>query len=328
MQLFGPAAGQDIATYKANGLKWGRTHGAKLATETGEEALASTYYDAIRVFQNLGELTGEDFDAEEAAAIKVYREYVFKNNGTIPGNWIFTDGLTNNALRGDAESKRAVILLATDGSYAPDITPLEWTAKADRSREVAYVMLAMMNAERLGEPRRDRLKLLLGQALGHYDQWFVSKEEPYIQPFMAGLTATALIRYYEQIDKDKRILPALKTGADWLWTNAWREKEQAFYYDTNSPAVGVPDLNQLVLPLFAWTYKAGGKPQYRLDRARAIFDGGVKGAYLDGAKQFNQNYYRGPEALKWIAVSDPLADLKAENAALKAKIQKAMEALK
>lgn len=321
----------NIDAYKANAVKWGRTHGQALALAAGDDALSRTYYDAIRVFQNLGELTGEDFSAEEAAAIKVYRDvYVLPNNGGVPGYWNFTDGLTQHALRtGDKESKRAVVLLATNGMYAQDWQTPEATAGTIRSREVAYAMLAMMNAERLGEPRRPRLKLLFEQAIGHYDQWFVSQTDKALIPFMAGLTATALIRYYDQVDKDKRILPALKTGADWLWANAWRDKEKGFYNEQPTGG-GAPDLNMLILPLFAWVWKMGGKPKYRLAQAQAIFDGGVSGAWLEGAKQFNQNYYWGPEALSWLNGSEPseLETLRAENKLLKAKVAKAQEALK
>jgi len=330
------AVGQDIATYKANGIKWGRTHGANLAVSVELEdfnpSLAVTYYDAIRVFQNLGELTGEDFSKEEASAIRAYRDrYVLPNNGGTSGYWSFTDGLTQHALRtGDAESRRAVILIAKNAAYHNDLTNPLSTVDSAFSREVAYAILAKMNSERLGEPRSPRLKLLLEHALGHYDQCFVSKTTKNVTPFMAGLTATALIRYYDQIEKDKRILPALKTGADWLWDNAWRDKEQGFYYDTDSQTVGTPDLNMLILPLYAWTYKMGGKPKYRLERAQAIFDGGVKGAWLDGPKQFNQNYYRGPEALKWMDVATPseLDSLKAQLKAANAKLDKVREAVK
>jgi len=318
------AVGQDIATYKANGIKWGRQHGQSLIAGTGD-----TYYDAIRVYQQLGEATGEDFSAEEAAAIKSYRDgYVLPNNGAVPGYWSFTDGLTQHALRtGDKESKRAAILISTNAAYHAD-APADWTVTYELSREVAYAMIAMMNAERLGEPRRPRLNLLFEQALGHYDQWFVSKTATNVCPFMTGLTGYALIRYYDQIDKDKRILPALKAGADWLWSNAWRADKRGFYYDVNSAADGgAPDLNMLVLPVFARAYRDGGKPKYRLERAQAIFDGGVAGAYLQGQKQFNQNYLRGFEALAWMT-GDELDTLRAENKLLKAKIQKAVEALK
>jgi hypothetical protein len=325
-----------VATYKASGLKWGRTHGANLVTATGDPALAATYYDAIRVFQNLGELTGEDFSAEEAAAIKVYRDsYVIPNDGRLPGYWCFTDGLTSHALRtGDAESKRAVLLIRDNASFhvsvPPNYPPLDWTAPSTASREVAYAIIDFLNAEKLGAPRHPLLSRYFEQALGHYDQWFVQNSDTNRQPFMAGITGYALIRYHDQIEKDKRILPALKTGADWLWENAWRPEQGGFYLNPDSKDVGAPDLNMLILPVFAWTYKQGGKPNYRLERALAVFDGGVAGAWLNGPKQFNQSYYRGPEALKWIAVAVPseIETLKAQLKAAEAKIEKAKEVLK
>jgi len=326
----------NIDAYKANAVKWGRTHGLALASAVGDDALARTYYDFTSVCQVIGEMTGEDFSAEEAAAIKVYRDgFVFGDGVKVPGRWCFTDGLTNHFLRtGDPESKRAVLLICETAechvSVPPNYPPPEWSEPSNVSREVAYSLIDFMNAEKLGAARHPLMARYFEQALGHYDQWFVSQIDKNVKPFMTGLTGYALIRYYEQIAKDKRILPALKTGADWLWANAWRPEQKGFYYDTDSQAVGgSPDLNMLIFPVFAWTWKMGGKPKYRLSQAQAIFDGGVGGAWLSGPKQFNQSYLRGWEALKWLGAGPTeLETLKAENKALKAKILKAAEALK
>jgi hypothetical protein len=322
--LLASASGQDVTTYKANGLKWGRTHGAHIATATSDEALGATYYDAIRVFQQLAEATGQDFSVEEAAALKVYRDgYVIRNNGGVPGYWMFSDGLTEHHLRtGDEESKRAALLFAT---RANTTRPAEWTAPASVSREVSYAILAILNGERLGQPRSPaRLTLLFTQALGHIDQWFQAKTEKPV-PFMVGLTATALIRYHDQIEKDPRIVKALKQAADGLWANAWRKG--AFYYDDASQTPA-PDLNLLIMPLYAFLYRETSEPKYR-EQAVQIFNGGVEGAWLDGPKQFNQTYLRGWEALKWINAGPTELDLlRAEVQTLKAKIESAKDALK
>ena len=61
---------------------------------------------------------------------------------------------------------------------------------------------------------------------------------------------------------------------------------------------GAPDLNLLIAPAFAWLYQRTGDTTYR-DRGDQIFAGGVKGAYLDGAKQFNQSYMWSFDFVKW-----------------------------
>jgi len=140
------------------------------------------------------------------------------------------------------------------------------------------------------------------------DQWFGSKSfrcpsicdpaaakgQYYIQPFMVGLTAEALIMWFDKTG-DARVLPALRQAMDWLWANAWVAGDQSFWYEnwvptpaTPFPAQpGAPDLNLLIAPAFAWIYKQTGDTTYR-DRGDQVFAGGVLNAYLAGGKQFDQ----------------------------------------
>src|SRR5262249_6795063 len=166
---------------------------------------------------------------------------------------------------------------------------------------------------------------------GHIDQWFFTKTyrcpsygycEPgvagqyYIQPFMVGLTAEALIQHYEtQTPQDARIPTAVKTAMDWLWANAWVAADQAFWYENwvadpslmFPPKPGAPDLNLLIAPAFAWLYKQTGDTTYR-DRADAIFAGGVTRACVscDG-KHFNQQYRWSFDYIKWRNASSSAA---------------------
>jgi hypothetical protein len=61
---------------------------------------------------------------------------------------------------------------------------------------------------------------------------------------------------------------------------------------------GAPDLNLLIAPAYAWLYSRTGDTTYR-DRGDQIFAGGVKGAWLDGSKVFNQNYMWSFDYVKW-----------------------------
>ena len=278
-----------------------------------DELLGATYYDAINVYLQAAEYTGDSkWTACADKATAVYRDqYVVPNGGSVPGYWNFTNGLTRDALAtGDVASKTAVFDLALHAAYSTDLTPLEWMQSASLSREVAYALRAHLNAEKLGAEPRPRTESLADLSLGHIDQWFISKtyrvaegSDPpqaqgmyYVQPFMVGLTAEALIMWEEKTG-DSRVVPAIQAALDWLWDNAWVPENQAFWYENwvadpsmpFPPKAGAPDLNLLIAPAYAWLYKKTCDPVL-LERADQIFAGGVAGAWLAGAKQFNQNY--------------------------------------
>src|SRR5947207_3687121 len=293
-----------------------------------DEYLTEVYYDAERAFQQVAEYTGDGAwltCTQRAAAI--YRDqYVMGapcwggGFGCVPGYWNFTHGLTMDYLRtGDAASRDAVMALSEHAAYAVDTTPLEETVSPWLSREVAYAIMSYINAEKVGAAPRARLPQLVDQALGHLDQWFVSRSflcpsfcqpaeaagQYYIQPFMLGLTAEALIMYADKTG-DGRILPAIKTALDWLWDNAWVVADQSFWYENwvSDPSIpfparrGAPDLNLVIAPAFAWVYQQTGDLTYR-DRGDAVFAGGVLNAYLAGGKQFDQNYSWSFDYVKW-----------------------------
>lgn len=310
------AQAPDLALFESQMTTYGAKHCATLKDPNVafDPKLAATYYDAIWVYFNIADYTHDSSWLSCAqAAEAVYRDkYVVPNNGNIPGYWNFTHGMTIDAQRnGDTASKAAVISVANNGAYAPDTTPIEWTADNTMSREVAYNIMTMLNAESLGRPRTARYGQLVDQAFGHMNQWFVLKTAKYIRPFMVSLTAHALISNNEK-NPDARTLPAIKGACDWLWANMWSATGNAFRYtnvDTatfpsTDPAYNTggtelaPDLNLLIAPIFAWVYKQTGDSKY-LSEADAIFSGGVKQAYLVNAKQYNQNYRLSFKYLEW-----------------------------
>ena len=311
-----PAAADDVPVpgldkWASQMVSHGQKHCANLEFATGDSALASTYYDMMRVAYQIADYTGDaSWDGCALRARQIYRdEYVLPNEGRIPGYWNFTTGFRMDFARtGDFASEVAAILLSQNAAYAPDTTPLPWTMSADLSREVAYAILSYINAEALGEPRRARRAQLVNQAHGHIKQWFVDfawqKRKGGLQqfsPFMVGLTANSLIRDWEET-KDPRLIPALRMAADWLWANAWLPSERSMFYDALNGGTGrgpgAPDLNLLIAPMYAFLYANTGETKYR-DRGDAIFAGGVDLAWLDGAKQFNQNYWWSFDYVKW-----------------------------
>jgi hypothetical protein len=287
---------------------YGEKHCTTLAQVSGDEALAATYYDMIRVMYQIADYTGDAvWKACALRARDVYRDaYVLRHKGQVPGYWNFTTGLRMDYGQSrDRRSHDAVLLMSQAAAYSPDWTPLEGTRRMDLSREVAYTIVGYIDAEALGEPRRTRRAALVNQAYGHLDQCFAQfvwrdsngKITTQFSPFMVGLTAHALIRDWEQTG-DVRLIPALTRAADWLWANAWIRRDRAMWYEAAHPTKAAPDLNLLIAPLYALLYRQTGDSKYR-DQGDALFAGGVDLAWLAGAKQFNQNYWWSFDYVRW-----------------------------
>jgi hypothetical protein len=166
---------------------------------------------------------------------------------------------------------------------------------------VAYAILAYLQAERVGEARRDRLLQLVEQAYDHLDQWIGRGDAAYVRPFMAALTSQALIEWH-QASGDGRVVPALVQAWDELWDRTWTSGHGAFMYtDRNVESGGTepaPDLNLLIAPVFSWLYLQTGEPRF-LERGDAIFRSGVANGFLDNPKQFNQSYRWSFDFLRW-----------------------------
>lgn len=316
----GGGSSSDVATgdLQENLLQWERymQAGGLAAYEeiergrNGEEKLAAVYYDAQRVFQQIGDYTKDPAWHQRAQkAEQIYRdEYVFPSGGEVPGYWNFTRGLANDFVRtGDARSKAGVILLAQKAAYARDSTPLSETENEGLSREVAYAIMSYLEAEKVGESRRERLGTLVAHARGHLRQWTVSESAPYVRPFMVGITAEALIQAAEAgAVGTNEIVKELGAAADWIWDRCWLPSEGAFAYTDRATDSGgrepAPDLNLLIAPLFAWLGLQTGDPRF-YERGDQIFIGGVQGAYLGGAKQFHQNYRWSFDYVRWRGLS-------------------------
>ena len=295
-----------LALWETHMLQYGKTHCSALqdAGRSFDEKLRDTYYDAEWVYYQIADYTHDpSWNTCAAAAEAVYRDnYVLKYNGAVPGYWIFSHGLLEDYMRtDDAQSRNALVQLAHNAAFAADTTPMSSTASVDQSRETAYVIMAYLNAELVGEPRRERLGALVDQALTQMQQWFAGGSVPYIRPFMVALTSHALISYQEQVG-GRDMLPVLQTAADWLWDNTWLPEARAFKYTDRTVESGgtepAPDLNLLIAPLYAWVYHQTGDDRYR-DRADQIFAGGVEQAAVHIGKQFNQNYRWSFSYLKW-----------------------------
>lgn len=275
--------------------------------------LSEIYYDGESVFYQIAE-----YDTANAAswqqcaqhAERIYRDrYVLDtqncNGGYCPGFWNFTEGLRRDFLfTGDIISKQAAIALSRNAAFARDNTS-EDTSQGQYMREVAYTILAYLDTEEFGEPRRARLATMVNHLLGHFDQVLMSGSPNGFQQtgtnaFMVGLAAQALIRYWEKTG-DTRVLPKIKFAADKLWAEHWDSTSGSFWYynhDNNGVREPAPDLNLLIVPLYGWVYRQTGDVNYR-NCGDTIFARGVQQAFLAQGKQFNQNYRWSFDYVKW-----------------------------
>jgi hypothetical protein len=143
--------------------------------------------------------------------------------------------------------------------------------------------------------------------LGQFDQWFQSKTSPIVQPFMVALSAEALIQYWD-ISRDPRIPPVLQMAADQIWAQSWDTSCNCFRYYDDVALDGTyslsQDLNLLIAPLYGWLFQQTGFQGYR-DQGDQIFNSGVVGAWLDGGKQYSQNYRWSAKYIQWRVLGAP-----------------------
>ncbi|HYE08000.1 MAG TPA: PA14 domain-containing protein [Planctomycetota bacterium] len=293
----------ELARWEANMVTYGRRHAASLAAGKHTmpplaEAGTSVYYDGALVFQNIAAYTGDAswYTAADDATY-VYRDRAIRpNDCAVTPYWNFTDGMRLHWQRtGDAIS-RDTVLTMSQRSFMTDWTSISVMWGYESSRETAYVIEGLMNARKVGGPERSRLHAAVDCALGHIDQWFVSRSAPSARVFMVGLTCRALIEYHAMTG-DPRILPAVRTAMEACWNEAWRADSESFAYDTGGAAIGA-ELNLMVAPAMAWLYVRTGETVWR-DRGDAAFAGCAKYGWIDGMKQFNQVYRWSFDYVKW-----------------------------
>jgi hypothetical protein len=330
---------RQLSTWESQMVTYGKKQGDALAawlatadiaailadktTQSVGAGLEHTYYDRQRVMLQIAAYRNERTPwvgyANDAA--KVYRDlYVGKycpdsgyktgvnpplpvSMASIPGYWNFTTGLRMDFEKnGTLASKTAVHALSLCASYG---NPRYEKITGAASREVAYNIIGKIDAQALTGVQDPYRKPLVDIAYGHLDETTVQQvwksTTDQVSPFMVALTAQALIRDWEQT-KDARLLPALQKAADWMWL-AWIPTAGAMRYDVNPnsstyTAPPAPDLNLIIAPVYGFLYAQTANTVAR-DRGDLLFAGGVTQAWLDGPKQFNQNYWWSFDFVKW-----------------------------
>ncbi|HYE08407.1 MAG TPA: hypothetical protein VEL07_23060 [Planctomycetota bacterium] len=289
-------------------VTFGRTYAAELAArkdqaDVDDLLLTVAFYDAARVYHQIGEYT-RDASWKQAVlhAIHVYRDrFVVPAAYDIDGHLMFTHGLLlHGRAMGDRASLEAVLQLAVKERWCRDENPIPTTSPGC-ARENALAIMALVNAQRLGGPKRKRLEDLVDAAISHIDQWFVARTEAYIKPFFVGLEAEALIEWHAET-ADPRIVPALARCMDGLWDLMYVPEGRAFRYTVGSggsePEDASPGLNQMIAPAFAWLWRQTGDAKW-LERGDALFASGVADGWIGAAKQFHQNYRWSFDYVRW-----------------------------
>jgi hypothetical protein len=300
-----------LAEWKSNMLSFGKTHCVPTELATYEGFV--WYYDGTRNYYQIADFTKDPKWLSCARALDAfYQNYVNTNNGNVQGWRVFPQGLAMGYQReGVAADKAAVLALLANGyaNFANVAPVIDWSL----SREISYGLETHLVAESLGNPRNPNFQNVAEILFGHFDQWFLTQNALYTQPFMVALAAEAMIDYFAATG-DLRVPPLLKLAADQLWTVSWDEKSRSFWYYNNngtpsSPVcmsqtdmkpckITSPDLNLLIVPLYGWVYQHSGLRKYR-DQGDAMFQAGVSGAYLQGGKQFSQNYRWSGKYVEW-----------------------------
>jgi hypothetical protein len=288
----------NLAKWEANMTRWGATHCATYTSSSAnaDQKLAGTYYDGAYIYYQIADYTKDNKWLTCARqANSIYKDqFVFPSNGVVPGYWNFTTGLVQTFLRfGDESSKQAALLIKANAPYARDWTKDAETLPGEIARENAYAINSYIDVTDIGSALHPRVHMLVDHAIGHIDRWFISRTAGYVRPFMVALESNSMIKYYERVNKDQKIVNALKQSMDFLWDRTYLPNEGSFMYNdrpmANSDMGPSPDLNLIAAPVFAWLYCKTGEQKY-LDRGDSLFNVGVEKSFLVMHKIYNQNY--------------------------------------
>lgn len=271
------------------------------------------YYDRALIYYAWWIRSGnvEYWKRATAIALNYRNEYLEASNYHASAHWQQIEGIElHYLLTGDEASRSAVGRVAdvfNTPYYMGNLSDL--TAEMD-NRIQARTLMALLTAWKLkaesqaGANWATLLPKALTDILASQDASgayrFVHIQCGHNLPFMVGLLNDALIKYHTYFNADARIVVSIQKSVDYMWAKDWISAEQAFVY-LDGPCDGMgngpaPDLNNLLVSGYGWVYRQTGNAAYR-DRADQIFAGAVAKAWLDGSKQFNQNYtssYRYP----------------------------------
>jgi hypothetical protein len=308
-------ASPTVATVEAKGGAWAKyeqdfrlyadQHWATEGYGAGNYDIVTVdYYDRAMIYYVWWARTGNATYLERANAIALaYRAYLEKWNYQVQAHDAQLDGVALHYLVTGDEASRTAIGRVAD--YYASATWLGYLNNRSNSsnRVQARVLQSYLLAWYLKAPsvkgnpwgmwlREGLTRVLSTQGTDGAYRFTVNCS--YSQPFQVGLLNDVLVRYHGLYEPDSRILPSVQRSVDFLWTKMWLPTYKAFaYLEGTCSNVGArtpaPDLNNMIAGSFAWVGRTSGNTAY-LTNADAVFSGGVYGANLTGAKQFNESY--------------------------------------
>ena len=294
-----------VAQYEANFRTYADQHWTANGPAWGED-----YYDRAMIYYAWWMRTGdvEYWRRATAMALAYRRDYLEVNGYNASAHWLQIEGVEQHyLLTGDEASRTAVGRVADIFNLPYYMDNLGDVNAAMDNRIQARTLLALLTAWKLNAPSQSgnvwstRLSLALTRILaaqsadGAYRFTGMTNQCGYNKPFMVGLVNDAMIKYSQTYSADTRIPGAVQRAVDYMWAHDWNPTGRAFIY-LDGPCPGydegqvlAPDLNNIIVTGFGWTYQQTGQSVYRTN-AETIFAGGVSQAWLAGSKQFNENY--------------------------------------
>ncbi len=330
-------------------------------TVTDKQKIVHEFYDSAHTFYSIADYLGEEEPWHTYArwAISVYRDGYLIPNDYRTAAWRRSSlGMYEHFLRGGDTTLEELEALRDQPAYSWVRHGRGQGGAEHRSRAIAFAVQSHVVAERAGSDRRydgnvPTLSVFIPWMASHLYEWRTgnykgtpNKGEPRFAPFMFGLTAHALIDFYEWelergADPDAywpKSLPidygqgdaqgeisvswpgieeALADVARWAVLEArhddgssmWRESgngDAAFLYESINEPGVAYDLSMLIAPVYAWLWKITGNPEFRLVGDKLFLGGARKGATLTG-KHFNQQFRIAFDFLQWRREGDLLA---------------------
>jgi hypothetical protein len=282
--------------------KW-NTMFAEYPAISADNAVGYNFYD--RAFFNYAwwvRTADVEYWKRAAYYLMAYRDiYAKPNDYKAQPHIIQIEGLeAHYLLTGDAESYNAVSQFGENmmGPWLPVLSQvnIEW----NEHRISARILDIALTSYRLGATGRDfaadarqALTAILNSQSA--DGGYRAAGHCYKDtPFMDGILNEVMIKYYTYFEQDARIPVAIKKNLDFLWNQQWLPASQSFnYLEGDCPGNGgagpAPDLNLMIANGYAWYSRFSGDTTYRT-KGDQIFHSGVTKAWLDGQKQYNENY--------------------------------------
>jgi hypothetical protein len=290
---------------------------ADLHWATYADAWEQNYYDRAQVYYAQWVRTGNpEYWVRGTRQILAYRTNYLEPNsyGTSP-HWSQIDGVAMHyQLTGDESSRFAVGRVAEVLRYFRDNARIVGHPDIE-SRILARTLMAQLWGWRLQARGNEAtatsteistlistiLNLQSADGAWRYTTICGSANSASLT-FMDGLLNEALIQAYTFHNANPSIPLKIRKSAEYMWSR-WKVASQAVEYAPGCPPSATdpdsyPELNNLLVNTFAWTYAQTGEVDFR-QKADSIFNGGVRGQFLYGQKQFNQQYTVGYRYFFW-----------------------------